>query len=132
MSSLKLLLLSTALTGVLSSSYAIGNKPEKKGSASKAEVSYIGAMEGEPMFHVVYNNNTGSRFSIRVLDSDGRQLYQGVFSDRKFDKRFKIATTELTGKVVFIVRDMSDRSEQSFQVDSDTHMIEDVEVKEVK
>jgi hypothetical protein len=131
MNTIKFLFLSAALTGVLSA-HATINEPEKKGSASTAEVSYIGTLDGEPVFHVVYNNSTGARFAIRLLDADGHQIYQGVFSDKKFDKKFQIATTDLSGKLVFVVRNFQDNSVQSFQVDADTRMIEDVEVKEVK
>ena len=131
MNKFKFFLLSTALAGVVSV-HAADNGPEKKGSASTAEVNYIGSPDGEPMFHVVYNNSTGARFSVRVLDADGHQIYQGVFSDKKFDKKFQIATNDLSGKLVFVVRNFQDNSVQSFQVESDTRMVEDVEVKEVK
>ena len=128
----RLLTVATVFTGILSA-HAAGNGPEKHpGSASTAEVSYIGSQEGEPIFHVQYNNSTGSRFSIRVLDGDGHQIYQAVFTDKKFDKKFKITNTELFGKLVFVVRNFEDNSVQSFQVDSDTRMVEDIEVKEVK
>jgi len=128
----KLCMVMTLFVGVVSA-YAAGNGPEKHpGSASMAEVSYIGSQEGEPLFHVSYNNSTGARFSIRVLDGEGHQLYQRIFTDKKFDKKFKITNTDTPGKMVFIVRSFGDNSVQSFQVDSDTRMVEDVEVKEVK
>src|SRR5882757_10702173 len=72
---------------------AAGNDPVENhnGSASTAEVKYIGSYEGAPLFNVMYNNSTGARFSVKVLDNEGHQLFQGIYTDKKFDRKFKIA-----------------------------------------
>ena len=105
---------------------------DPKGSASTAEVKYIGGAEGNRIFKVVYNNDEGSRFSVRVLDADGAQLYQGFFSDKKFNKTFKITNADNSGKLTFVIRNFQDNSTQSFEVDYNTRLVEDIEVKEVK
>ena len=135
MNTLRLIFLSTTLAGFLSAhaaNHGDKHKPAKKGSASAAEVSYVGSLDDEPIFHIAYNNSTGSRFSIRLLDADGHILYQGIFTDRTFSKKFRIATTELSGKLTFVVRNFQDQSEQNFQVESNTRTVEDVEVREIK
>ena len=110
------------------------NEPNKDhtGSASTAEVSYVGNQEGEPLFNVMYNNSTGARFSIRVMDSEGRQIYQGVFKERKFNKKFKVTNADNYGKLVFVIRNFQDDSQQRFEVNSNTRVVEDILVKEVK
>src|SRR5579872_4225774 len=110
-------------------SYPIG---DPKGSASTAEVKYVGGAEGNRLFKVIYNNNDGSRFSLRVLDADGTQLYQGFFSDKKFNKTFKITNADNSGKLTFVIRNFQDNSTQSFEIDDNTRLVEDIEVKEVK
>ena len=105
---------------------------DPKGSASTAEVKYVGGADGNRLFKVVYNNNEGSRFSLRVLDADGTQLYQGFFSDKKFNKTFKITNADNSGKLTFVIRNFQDNSTQSFEVDDNTRLVEDIEVKEVK
>ena len=105
----------------------------KPGRASTAEVVYIGNRAGEPLFNVLYNNNEGGRFSIAVLDGLGNTLFTQSYSDRKFDKKYTLADgLDTNGKLVFIVRNFSDNSTQSFEINSDTRLVEDIEVKEVK
>lgn len=100
--------------------------------ASTAEVKYVGGTSGERIFHVSYNNPTGSRFSVKVLDADGTQLYQSVYTDKLFNKKFQLDNIENSGKVVFMIRNFGDGSVQSFEVNTNTRLVEDVDVKEVK
>lgn len=113
---------------------AAGSDPVENpnGSASTAEVKYIGTNEGDPLFNVLYNNSTGAKFTVKVLDNEGHQLFQGVYTDRKFDKKFKIADAASYGKLTFVIRNFQDNSVQSFEINSNSRMVEDVEVKEVK
>src|ERR1700737_3145764 len=97
-------LIAVLITGTLITR-AGGNDPVEKhsGSASTAEVKYIGSNEGDPLFNVLYNNSTGARFSVKVLDSEGHQLFQGVYTDRKFDKKFKVTDAANYGKLTFVI-----------------------------
>jgi hypothetical protein len=101
-------------------------------SAGTADVKYIAGKDGEYLFNVVYNNVSGSRFSLIVLDGEGNQLFQDVYNDKKFDKKYKLADPDAFGKVTFVIRNFSDNSVQRFEVDANSKMVEDVEVKEVK
>jgi hypothetical protein len=131
---LTLSVLTIALAGSSVLTRANGSYPigDPKGSASTAEVKYVGGAEGNRLFKVVYNNTDGSRFSLRVLDADGTQLYQGFFSDKKFNKTFKITNADNSGKLTFVIRNFQDNSTQSFEIDDNTRLVEDIEVKEVK
>ncbi|HEX9510616.1 MAG TPA: hypothetical protein VF939_09035 [Puia sp.] len=113
---------------------AAGNDPVEThgGSASTAEVRYIGSNEGDPLFNVLYTNSAGARFSVKVLDNEGHQLFQGVYTDRKFDKKFKVTDAQNYGKLTFVIRNFQDNSVQSFEINSNARVVEDVEVKEVK
>ena len=105
----------------------------ERNSASTAEVKYINGKEGDAgVFNVVYNNTTGGRFTLRVMDADGNQLYENIYSDKKFDKRFQLADPDNFGKVIFIIRNLNDNSVQRFEVEASSHLVEDVNVKEVK
>ena len=110
------------------------NEPKENhpGSANTAEVKYIGTHEGAPLFNVVYNNVTGARFSLKVTDEQGSQIFQSFYPGKQFDKKFQVINAQDYGKLIFIIRNMEDGSVQRFEVDSDTRMVEDVEVKEVK
>lgn len=114
---------------------ANGNEPiGDRSSAAKttAEVKYIAGKDGDVLINVLYNNAAGSRFSIAILDEYGNQLYQSSFSDKKFDKKFKLADPESTNSLTFIIRNYADKTVQRFQVDATNRLIEDVEVKELR
>jgi hypothetical protein len=114
-----------------------GNDEGKKGStgssnAGTADVRYIVGNDGAYLFNVVYNNVSNSRFSVVILDAEGNQLFQSHYSDKKFDKKFRLAQPEEFGRLTFIIRNLADNSVQRFEVDANSRLVEDVEVKEVK
>ncbi|HEX3934910.1 MAG TPA: hypothetical protein VHW43_09555 [Puia sp.] len=111
---------------------ANGNEPTPDRSAATAEVKYIAAKNGDGLFNVIYNNASGSRFSVAVLDEYGNRLYQGYFTDRVFNRKFKLADPESTSKIIFVIRNFGDNSVQRFQVDATSELVEDVQVKEVR
>jgi hypothetical protein len=131
-----LFILATTLSFTAGSMTArASNEPKNHhtGSATSAEVKYIGhSAEGNPLFNVLYNNTNGARFSLRILDGDGNQIYIATFADKKFDKKFRLAEPEIIGKLVFVIRNYEDNSEQTFEINSDSHLEESIEVKEVK
>jgi hypothetical protein len=131
---LTLSVLTIALAGssVITRANGSQHAGDPKNNGNTAEVKYVGGAYGNRIFKVVYNNNDGSRFSLRVLDADGTQLYQGFFSDKKFNRTFKITNADNSGKLTFVIRNFQDNSTQSFEADDNTHLVEDVEVKEVK
>ncbi len=119
-------------TSLVSMAGGHNNPIGEHNSASTAEVKYITGQGGEAgVFNVVYDNTTGSRFTLRVMDADGNQLYENVYTDKKFDKRFKLADPDSFGKLTFIIRNLNDNSVQRFEVEASSHLVEDVNVKEV-
>jgi hypothetical protein len=97
-----------------------------------ADVSWVPDHNGNPLFHVTYDNGSGAGFIVVVMDENGDQLYHGYFTDKKFDKFFQIADPESYGKLTFVIRDMADNTSQRFEVSSTDRLVENVEVKEVK
>jgi hypothetical protein len=125
-------LLTALLGGASLVSLANGNGPVNGGnSANTAEVKYV-TREGGGIFNVRYNNAAGNRFSLIVLDADGDQLYSYVYSDKNFEKNFKLADPESFRKLVFVIRNLNDNTTQRFEVEARGHEVEEVEVVEVK
>jgi adenylate cyclase len=121
--------------GSFASFVSLANRHDLSGnhkSASTAEVKYINGKEGEGIFDVVYDNTAGSRFSLQILDEAGAQLYQNIYSDKKFEKKFKLADPETFSRLVFIIRNLEDHSIQRFEVEASTRLVQKVDVKEVK
>jgi len=114
------------------SAYGGAHERNRKGSATTAEVKYTGRQEGELHFNVSYVNTTGSKFSVSVQDGEGNVLYEGFFTDTRFDKKFLVAQPEGSTKLVFIIRNFGDHSRQVFEVNSDSRIEEEVIAKEVQ
>jgi hypothetical protein len=108
-----------------------GGGTTNNNSASTAEVKCITGKDGEYLFNVIYNNTTGSHFSVMVLDADGDQLFQDQYSDKKFDKKFKLADPDEFAKLTFVIRNYGDNSVQRWEVNTNSKLVEDIEVKEV-
>src|SRR5580700_1651387 len=70
-------------------------------------VKYLGTQDDVILFNVSVENPNGSKFSVIVTDNEGNQIFQEVYNDRKFDKRFRLPKSE-TGKLTFVVRNFKD------------------------
>lgn len=126
-------LFTAVLAGTSLVSLANGKNPiGDRNSANTAEVKYIPTAEGQGLFNVQYNNAAGSRFSIRVLDAEGNQLYQNTYTDKKFDKSFKLADPDSFHKLIFVIRNLDDNSTQRFEVEATSRLVEDINVQEVQ
>jgi hypothetical protein len=98
---------------------------------STATVKYIGADSNSYTFNVAYNNEGGEKFSLRIMDEAGNTLFTGTYSDKKFDKRFKLMKEDVDGKLSFVIKNFKDNSVQTFQVTTTSQTVEDVVIKKV-
>jgi len=113
-----LLFVGTATTEV----QAANNNPGEK----NIEVKYIGASEDAVIFNISVDNPSGSKFSVIILDEDGNQLFQEIYTDKKFDKRFKLQKPD-KHKLTFVVRNFKSADvKQTFEIS--TKYVEDVVV----
>src|SRR5580658_6446712 len=94
---------------------SLANGTGGSNNANTAEVTYIPVPEGQGHFHIVYNNDKGSRFVLQILDQDGNRLYQNVFTDKKFSRNFQMADPDSYLKLVFVIRNLGDQSFQRFE-----------------
>lgn len=121
-----------ALTGAHLVSRAAGIRPGADSAGNTAEVKYIPTAEGQGVFHVVYDNAAGDRFVLQVMDGEGNNLFQDIYTDKKFEKNFRLADPDSFSKVVFVIHNLADNSYQRFQVEASTRLEESVRVEEVK
>src|SRR5580704_19245772 len=96
-----------------------------------AEVTYVGTQEDVILFNVSVANPNGNKFSIIVTDNEGNQLFEEVYNDRKFDKRFRLPKSE-TGKLTFVIRNFKDASDDVHSFEVSDRIVEDVVVSAVK
>lgn len=96
-----------------------------------ADIQYLGAQDQSLMFTVTYNNVNAARFFVTIKDKNGGTIFQGAFTDSKFNKKFILPKTE-TGKLIFIISDKKNRHSETFEVSTQTRTVEDVVVKKLQ
>jgi hypothetical protein len=94
-----------------------------------AEVKYLGNSEDAMLFSISYNNPNNNKFFVSVLDAEGTTIYQGSFTDKKFDKRFRLPVTE-KNKLTFLIRNTGAiELKETFEIN--TRYVEDVIVTKI-
>jgi len=95
-----------------------------------ASVKYIGSQNQTLFFNVKYNNVNASKFFVTIKDADGATLFQSAYTDNTFDKKFSLPKTD-SGKVIFTISDKKNNYTESFEITTETRVVEDVVIKKV-
>ena len=98
---------------------------------TKATVKYVGTDENSYVFNVVYNNDNGEKFMLRIADQEGNVLFTQTYADKKFDKRFRLMKDVSLGYLNFTIKNLKDNSLQTFQVTTTEQIVQEVLVKKV-
>ena len=94
----------------------------------KSYVKYLGTEDGGVWFSINYANPTGEKFTLVVKNDADEILYEGVFNEAQFSKKVKLLLDEQDALPTFVIRTASREFAQTFQVNSDTRMVEHVVV----
>lgn len=118
---------SYATTQAATAPYAVVNAGPGIG---KTEISHLRSDNQSLLFEVKVENATGEKFMVIVKDESNNTLYRGYFDGKDFNKKFKVPKGE-TQKVTFIIRGGEGNAMQSFEINSNTRVIEEVIVTKV-
>ena len=92
-------------------------------------VKYIGTLDGQPMFKVQLNNQTGNVYHLTIKDDEGTVLYTERFTDKQFAKSFKFDNAERNNvKLTFILEGNKTVQSREFNVNSSTQVLDNVVV----
>ena len=92
-------------------------------------VTYLGSGEDDMSFNMKYENAAGDKCLVMVLDSNGEILFDQVFTDKKFNKTFKVPSG--LGKLTFMVRNMKTRAQKKIDISTERRFVEEVSVTRV-
>ena len=92
-----------------------------------ATVNYIGSVDEQLSFLMNYENESGEKFIVTILDSRGESLFEGVFSEKKFSRIFKVPTEAVN--TTFVISYFKNKNDKKFQVTSVRRLVEEVVVK---
>jgi hypothetical protein len=98
-------------------------------AVSQPVVTYLGSGDEEMSFNLKYENAAGAKFLVTVIDSEGETLFDQVFTDKKFNKTFRVPA-EL-GKLSFVIRDLRTRTQKKIEVSTERRFVEEVSVTKV-
>jgi hypothetical protein len=97
---------------------------------SIASVTYLGSANEQMSFGLKYENETGEKYVITILDSEGVTLFDGSFSEKNFNKTFKVPVE--IGNLTFIISNYKNRAEKKFSVTTERRLVEEVYVTKSK
>jgi hypothetical protein len=109
--------------------HAGATKAQSVKAESPANVTFIGSQDGSYIFDVTFDNNAGDTYYVAVVDEAGNTLYKGIYSDKKFDKKFKLPAGEEINNVSFVIRDLNSKTSFTYAVGTQQRSVEDVIVK---
>lgn len=126
-----LFLLSVVAANAQSTTSNTTTEQDASQKESPVAVKYLGAQDDMILFNVSYNNPGADKFCLIVKDQDGAALYQRVFNDKSFYKQFRLPKAD-RNKITFIIRNYKDADiARTFEVNVNSHFVEDVAVKKV-
>jgi len=95
-------------------------------STTQAALKYLGTQEDAMYFHVQFRNDAGSKFRLAIYDAQGEELYNVVFNDKAFDKKFQLPKA-FKDKIVFTISEPGGKQLHLFEVN--TKVAEEVSVR---
>ena len=94
------------------------------------EIRHLGKTFDSNYFQVKWNNNTGDKFIITIRENSGAILFQETYSDQVFDKKFKLPKKD-DGSLIISFRTLKDNQSESYAIDTNTRIIEEVVIRKV-
>lgn len=108
---------------------AQSHKGTTPADANPVNVTYVGSQDGAYIFDVQFDNNAGDTYYVAVVDDAGNTLYKGLYSDKKFDKKFKLPAGDEINSVSFVIRNLKSNNSFTYAVGTQQRSIEEVTVK---
>lgn len=101
-------------------------------SGDNSSVQFEGSTSDALLFKVHVNNDKADNFTITVKNTDGVVLFSKSYNDVAFEKQFKILKSDQdNGHYYFVVTSSNKNLEETFAVNSTTHVVDDVTVNKL-
>jgi hypothetical protein len=106
------------------------NNKEKAAPVSDKQVSvkYTGTDDNSVVFRVQFHNPTAQKFSFIIKNQAGDILFSGQYTDVNFSKAVHLLKEEEEMNPTFIIRTGNQTIENSFTINSNVEVAEDVVV----
>ena len=115
------------ITGTLNSSaqiYTDGN------GGNQPVIQTVANADGENIVQVKWDNTTGERFAVTVRNKGGEILFSEVYSDQKFDKKFRLPLKEDDG-LTLSLRTLKGKNISTVQINNNVRTIEELVIRKI-
>src|SRR5436189_4816140 len=85
-----------ALMAIISTSFSNPlSAMDKKGDLPGVEIKYLGFLNKNPVFEIVFNNVQADNYFVTIRDEAGTTLYSEKISGKNISRRYRLDTEEL-------------------------------------
>ena len=99
---------------------------QDKGKPDSVAIEYIGTQDEKPLFQIAFENKEGVLYRVSITDESGETLYTEKFRDKKFSRKFKLESPELSrSKLTFTITSEKEKHTQVFVIDSNFRTVPD-------
>jgi hypothetical protein len=114
------------VTGTLNSTAQIS----ADGNAGGEPVIQTVPAEGDNIVQVKWDNTSGERFAVIVRNKGGDILFNEVYSDQKFDKKFRLPIQEDDG-LTLSLRTMKGKNISTVQIKNNIRTVEELVIRKI-
>jgi hypothetical protein len=115
--------------GLFSSVHAQDNVTANDGQAL---IKYLGNVGDQLVFQVQVDNDSNDYCTIRIKDEAGNTFFIERFKEKNITKKFVIKKEDVGGFLTFVVKKSKNEQIESFQVDRNVRVIEDLVITKQK
>lgn len=93
-------------------------------------IQTVANAEGDNIVQIKWDNVTGERFAVIVRNKAGEILFNEVYSDQKFDKKFRLPLKEDDG-LTLTLRTLKGKNISSVQINNNVRTIEELVIRKI-
>ena len=126
------LFFTTTTVLILSVSANAQTATSKAPLGEQAEITHLETKESNSLFSVKYPNEAGDRFSLVIRDASGVILFNEVYEEKNFDKKFLFTDIDRDAKLLFTISSLKDKRSQTYETSAVSRVVNDVVVTRLK
>lgn len=123
-----------ALLASLSFSFNSVQAQDSKPILPSVSLTYAGAIGGQPVFEINFDNSNQRVFDLSIRDENGVVLYSQTVKGKNYSKKFELDDVDLNGlRLTVVVTDVKakESQKQTFQFNSNSRTIQDVAITQL-
>jgi DNA/RNA endonuclease YhcR with UshA esterase domain len=115
------------ITGTLNSSAQMNTDGN---GGNQPLIQTVANSEGDNIVQVKWDNPTGERFAVVVRNKAGEILFNEVYSEQKFDKKFRLPLKEDDG-LILTLRTLKGKTISSVQINNNIRTVEELVIRKI-